>query len=434
MRDPHGYVQIERDLVIRYLRNPIEDGHFLYNDLAKLLVENNYLVKFCLQDKSTIYSIKIPFVSFPYEWCDAQLYDAAILTLTISEHIISCGYELKDASAFNVIYVANKPHFCDHMSFQNVTRPQWWAFAQFIRHFVLPLTLLKLRKIHINNVFKISIDGATQGFASSVIGWKMWFTRFWPVMVDTKLNSRNTISSKQLEKLTKTYHEPLFKLCRWFLKPLKPSSTESSIWIDYNQEKVHYTADASKYKTELVKEYLNLINPKWVLDYGCNTGEFSKYAANVGASVVALDYDHDCIQALYRSSGHLPIYTVLATINDLAGGRGWEGSEYPSLVERLAGKFDVLLMLAIIHHLSISAAIPLRNIAEMAAKFTTSYLIVELIDNRDPKLIELANQRNRDPNDYSIEKQLESFKLFFNICSFSKISDSTRYIYLLKKF
>ena len=45
---------------------------------------------------------RIPFISYPYEWCFSQLKDAALATLAIQKQALERGMVLKDASAYNI--------------------------------------------------------------------------------------------------------------------------------------------------------------------------------------------------------------------------------------------------------------------------------------------------------------------------------------------
>ncbi len=52
---------------------------------------------------------RVPFVSYPYEWCFGQLRDAALLTLQIHRLALEHGMGLKDASAYNVQFRGARP-------------------------------------------------------------------------------------------------------------------------------------------------------------------------------------------------------------------------------------------------------------------------------------------------------------------------------------
>ncbi len=45
---------------------------------------------------------RVPFVSYPYEWCFGQLQAAALLTLEAQDRALGKGFVLRDASAYNV--------------------------------------------------------------------------------------------------------------------------------------------------------------------------------------------------------------------------------------------------------------------------------------------------------------------------------------------
>src|SRR5689334_9772544 len=48
---------------------------------------------------------RVPFISYPYEWCFSQLKDAALLTLDLQRRALGHGMSLKDASAYNVQFL-----------------------------------------------------------------------------------------------------------------------------------------------------------------------------------------------------------------------------------------------------------------------------------------------------------------------------------------
>ena len=130
--------------------------------------------------------------------------------------------------------------------------------------------------------------------------------------------------------------------------------------------------------------------PRWVLDLGANTGEFTLLAAQHGARVIAVDSDHECIERLYLETCRSPnyataIHPVVAQLDDLCGGRGWRGREAPGLVDRLAGQCDIVMMLGLLHHLMLACAIPVGEIAAFAAELSRDTLIVEAVSERDPK-------------------------------------------------
>ena len=96
MRDPEGGLTMTNGEVIRSLPVPVGVDHFLRSALAADLVRQGKLVGFELLDGQTAVATRLRFVSQPTEWCDAQLFDAAELTLDIQQQATAAGFDLKD--------------------------------------------------------------------------------------------------------------------------------------------------------------------------------------------------------------------------------------------------------------------------------------------------------------------------------------------------
>jgi SAM-dependent methyltransferase len=206
-------------------------------------------------------------------------------------------------------------------------------------------------------------------------------------------------------------------------------------WSGYEDDRPHYAGESLRKKRAIIDEWLARIRPKWVADFGCNTGEFSRMAAEQGAHVVALDADHESIQHLYRTSApHWHLYPVVAQLDDIGAGRGWAGIEHPGLAQRLHGRFDVVMMLALIHHLVVGASIPLSAIAAFARACTREWVIVELIDETDPQLVTLCAQRQRTSSEFGASRQRAAFvDAGFQVEAEAELSPAKRTLVLLRK-
>lgn len=190
MRDPEGRLLFHSIHVSRTLYQPLAPDHFLFTGASKSLVADNALIPYECVDHHTIQSPRIPFVTHPYEWTNGQFEDAALLTLNVSEAILKDGFELKDGSAWNIVFDGARPVFCDHLSFQRIVEPQWWAFAQFVRHFIFPLGLARYRGLDAKDSFKVSRDGVAPDQARKLLGARRYLTRLWPLLIDKKQAAR----------------------------------------------------------------------------------------------------------------------------------------------------------------------------------------------------------------------------------------------------
>jgi SAM-dependent methyltransferase len=415
MRDPDGTLSVKQNCVVRQLAHEPDPAHFLHSPIAARWVAERRMVEFTSIDRLCIESPRVPFVSQPSEWCDAQLFDASQLTIDLQHEAVAGGYDAKDASAWNVIFCGCRPIFCDLLSFQPLERRAWWAMGQYARHFLMPLLVSKRRSFRARDFFAISRDGLLPDSALRLLGPGVYFTRYAPLFLAARATNRQgeLLSASPASRADiQRFRERLHASLAWMSNGVRPAPlTESkSHWIGYEENRHHYAGSSFDKKKSTVGRWLRRLRPEWVADLGCNRGEFSELAAEAGAQVIAVDADHDSIQHLYLSTARRgEVHPVLACLDDLSGGRGWAGTEHPGLKQRLHKQVDTVMMLALLHHLAVGAAIPLTAVAMMAKDCTRSHAIVEFLDVDDPELVVLCAQRERSPAEFSRVRQREAF-------------------------
>ena len=428
MRDPQGNVKIYKDIVIRELFEELPSQHFLNTIKAKELERDGLIIEYELsKNRRSIKSKKIKFITYPYEWCDQQIYDAALLTLNISEEINKQGFELKDASAWNILFDGCRPIFCDHMSFQHKKNGGWDALGQFLNHFIFPLALSRYVNIFSYETFLISRNGATLKKILNLLRFKIIYSRLLIVSINyekTKIQSNRNIKINRANLLAAT---------RWLLFGVK-TKDKNSKWFNYTNQRKHYSESALKSKKIFIEELILKLKPQCTVDFGCNSGEYSFIAKKYSDMVIAVDSDHDVIQKLYKQSASTyNIYPLIADLTDFQGGRGWAGTESIGLNKRLCGVADLLMMLAITHHLSITESISFDDIFSFAASVTTKNIIVELIEPQDEIVEKLINNVGRHLNEFSLEKQIISLSNYFEIIEIKRIDKTHRFLVYGKK-
>jgi hypothetical protein len=122
---------------------------------------------------------------------------------------------------------------------------------------------------------------------------------------------------------------------------------------------------------------------------------FSALAAEHGALVVALERDAAAAESLYRMTrdSKLEIQTIHADLARPTPAVGWENHETSSLLHRLEEQSDLVLMLAVIHHLILMEQIPVSAILELAHQLTSRYLVLEWVPVTDPMYQSLMRGR-----------------------------------------
>jgi ribosomal protein L11 methylase PrmA len=206
-------------------------------------------------------------------------------------------------------------------------------------------------------------------------------------------------------------------------------------WGDYYTF-TNYSDTAFAKKRTIVDDMLASVSPKpnMVWDIGANNGEFSVLAANRDIDTVAFDIDPIAVDRNYRaSSDEVQRQRMLPLVQDVANpspGLGFMGTERESLFQR--GPADVVMALAIIHHLAIGRNLPLPRLAEFLAA-TAKHVIIEFVPKGDSKVDILLASRRDVFAEYDAEHFEAAMSEHFKLVKKTPISKSKRTMYLYKR-
>jgi hypothetical protein len=168
-------------------------------------------------------------------------------------------------------------------------------------------------------------------------------------------------------------------------------------------------------------------------DIGANTGRYSAIAADAGFWVLALDIDWAAVERHYLAlgaSGEKRIMPFLADIAEPSPGIGWGNVERASLVDR--ANADVVIGLALVHHLAIGRNVPLPMVSSLMARLSPN-LILEWIPKADPMVQKLLAARDDIFTDYSPEGFRTAFGRDFEIVEEAPIEDSGRVLFRMRR-
>jgi ribosomal protein L11 methylase PrmA len=180
-----------------------------------------------------------------------------------------------------------------------------------------------------------------------------------------------------------------------------------------------------------VTRWLDQLKPRHVWDLGANTGHFSRIAARLGARTLALDADPACVDTLVQALEREPAGDILPLVYDLANPTpaiGWATEERMTLRER--GPADVLLALALIHHLAIGNNVPLPRIAEHFAQLGR-HLIIEFVPKSDPMIQRMLASRPDVFDDYDSKRFERAFDARYELRERVAVAGSARTLYLM---
>jgi hypothetical protein len=170
-----------------------------------------------------------------------------------------------------------------------------------------------------------------------------------------------------------------------------------------------------------------------VWDLGANVGTYSTIAAGNGRQVIAFDQDASSVEHHWRTLDAGARASVLPLVMDLTNpspALGWALEERRSLVER--GPADVLLALALVHHLAIGNNVPLDRVASFLARLGR-WAIIEFVPKEDPMTQHLLAARRDVFPGYTIDGFRAAFGKAFHIVEETPVEDSLRTLFLLER-
>ncbi|CAN5148914.1 nodulation protein NoeA [soil metagenome] len=446
-RDPAGSIFTKGDKLFRAVFSPgvpdykelMESGLYQTLSAAKQLVSHTEVPVTELADikgvKVLLKPEKFPFISYPYEWSFTSLKRAALLTLAIEEQALAHGMTLKDASAYNVQFVGQKPVFIDTLSFTHYQEGSpWVAYRQFCQHFLAPLVLIATSDIRLSYLQRHYMDGIPLDLAAKLLPQ----SARWSLGVATHLifhsrqqtrfaGSRDERTSSL--KLTLHARKALLDSLRSTVEKLKAPKQETE-WGDYYED-TNYSSASFHSKHEQVKRLIHEVRPVTVWDLGANSGAFSKTALDAGVKhVVAFDVDPQAVDALAQDPSAAGITPLIMDLLNQSSNQGFDQQERSGLRER--GPADLVMALALVHHLAIGANIPLQDIAESFTHLGKS-LLVEFVPKEDSQVKRLLSTRSDIFPSYTKEGFEEALKPYWEVISCEKVADSKRYLYLFKR-
>jgi hypothetical protein len=127
-----------------------------------------------------------------------------------------------------------------------------------------------------------------------------------------------------------------------------------------------------------------------------------------------------------RSRHLLPL---LLDLTNPTARSGWAHEERDSFADR--GPADLVLALALVHHLAIAHNVPLARIADFLAR-VARVLVIEFVPKHDSQLQRMLATRQDIFADYTQERFEAAFSTRFTIEDVVPVCDSVRTVYVMR--
>jgi hypothetical protein len=380
---------------------------------------------------------RIPFVSYPYEWTFSMLKDAALVQLDLLLAALAHDMVLKDSTPYNVQFRGARPVFVDVGSYERRREGEpWVGYRQFCMLYLYPLLLQAVKDVPFHPWMRGSIDGIRPAEMASLLSFRDRFRRglFTNVFLHARLEKRYADRPQEVKDEVKRVglkKELLIANVRKMRKLVERLdwSPPEGVWTAYGERNSYTDADAAR-KDEFVRSVATARHWDLVWDIGANNGRYSRIAAEGASTVVAVDADQGPMELLYRDlrgEGDEKILTLAMNLADPSPGLGWRGLERRSMPDR--GKPDLVLALALIHHVAISANVPIKEFLDWLASLGAE-LVIEFPTLEDPMVKKLlAPKRDGLHPDYELGFFERCLGEAFDIERSERLESGTRVLY-----
>lgn len=377
---------------------------------------------------------KISPILYPDSWSFDMLKSAALCMLKVNEIARKYGYQTLDGHGFNILFKSGAAIFVDLGSFiKNVENPKgWWAYEQFIRYFYYPLKVFKSGNLFLGRA--ILSQGKKIMPHSSYYRFRYPLLRlFRPHTINNilegyhKYKAFSQFSLAEINKRAPAKLRPLLSFLKknkiTFLQTVNLAGLERKIkrmklptyqsqWGDYHDQFIEREGRLVSTTSRFIRiiEIINELNPVSVLEIGGNQGVFSELILQDTqvTQVYCSDYDEIAVNKMYNRirDKHLNITPVLFDIASPLV------LDYGQTVEQRYG-CEMVIALALTHHLILTQKIPLDKIFLQFGRFTNKYLVTEFMPLG---LFSESAKRNETPPEWYTEEWFKTeFEKYFTL-------------------
>ena len=363
---------------------------------------------------------RIPFVSYPHEWSASMFKEAALMHVALFERLAEHGLTLKDWHPLNILYFGTRPLFVDFTSIvpigtlpaqphlKSASPPRWFgdmwddqskAVYEMYRlmydpYFGLPLAMMDKghHALARKRIYETTLNTGDDYITRREVFGDSLIARILYELDDRMLR----LALREKGKAKRAFFRRIRRSIARRKAALK-GSAYSSYYEDKNEAFSSEPSEAWTNKQHGVHKALTTMQPATILDLGSNTGWFSMLEAQLGSSVVAVDLDEASIDRLFAEARRqgLDILPLVANlVRPLPALDAKIFADEPSLSLIGEGgpvvsqpdsrlKCEMVLALALVHHLALGQAHPFDEIAAIFARLSTKYLCVEFVDLKD---------------------------------------------------
>ncbi|TAE00525.1 MAG: hypothetical protein EAZ97_05595 [Bacteroidetes bacterium] len=406
LTDEIGKVFFWENRVFRAIYSPFTDWA---NDLfscglmteliEKQLVPNSKISNYTLEDFDLVLEHeKIEPVSYPYEWTFSMLQAAAVLVLEVNQIAQKYGYQTKDCHPFNVLFCGTKPVFIDIGSF--VKREKdfkgWIAYEEFLKSYEYVLKIASVQDFLLTKRLSMGGDYISH---ESFYHFQYPFSRI--LSLDTlkknlqryfKFRRLESFESEKLraklpnfvvsiiEKMKKQKLIPFqkinFEQLRKKILGIKPPKRQT-FWGNYHDLFLADGKLSSTLRFDRIIEIFGKHDIKTVFEVAGNQGVFANLMLQKLPlqHIICSDYDENAVDQMFLFAKKNKQEKLFPVLLNFFCPILTSFSKPPQ--ERF--KADLLVALAVTHHLILTQKIRIETIFENVKQYAQKYVAIEFM-------------------------------------------------------
>lgn len=419
---------------LNIIKDLISNGWFISTKISdKICFENE-------EDRLILEHEYIEHVSYSYEWTCGMFLDARTLIAKINEYLLGKGYELRDPTLTNVCFIGCKPIYIDLGSIIPICEVGLSGWRTFHQYWVNPYRLVQEGRIDAG-LFRALLF-SDLGLSDSDLKALSRTVKMRPLgklreVIEYRLyDNREESRRKSVRAVVDFLHSlPLFsestilkKKKKWYARYARTVGATAKnewggVWSNYHDD---YIKDGKAITNERFSYYMDQIR---LLQEGGRVHDVFEIAGNSGVMSQLLlenqlidyacvsDYDAGSLERGYmRCRDHKTVsdkitFSVINIMDTSERFRKFRADRYKS---------DLVLALAVTHHLILTQKVKLDIIVDILESYTNRYVIVEFMplglwsgdDNSCPPV----------PDWYTLDWFLEGVKEKFDVIKVEKIS------------
>jgi len=402
--------------------------------LRNFIVPTSIAENECVRDKLalTFKHERIAPVSYAPEWSPTMFKDYCLFMIDFIAALDESDLGLWDPSAFNAAFSKGKFVYFDICGIY-AGKTSVSVLQKFIELHINPLILTVKQPYKGNTLIRHPLLLTK-------------FSDFSEYLSDGERERYTDLNNKSCKALMGGHVARCCKLLKELIDFASSLSNAnlSGFFVNYQDGSYRGLKDSSKWtlKQKTVVSLINQANPRTVLDLAGNAGWYCMAVAHDVDYAIASDLEADASDKAFGWVKELGLTNVLPVCFDLITPlpaifrNNFISSDAitphkKSAIDRL--KCDMVLALAIIHHLALSQGLTFDEIISQLLCFSKRYLIVEFVDRDDFAVSEMIVNRGDFRTNWYTKEGFES--VLASKCHIIKSlpSTDTRVLYLCER-